>query len=68
MEKLARAIKRESARFGESPISTVAPELHEAALRWAEHSLRTYKGKLLRRALDISQALADFTNELEPNP
>lgn len=32
--------------------------------RWATHSLATYTGELLTRALAISKALAEFDNEL----
>lgn len=38
--------------------------LDEAAVRWATHSLKTYRGDLLTQALAISKALAEFTAEL----
>lgn len=38
-------------------------ELDEAAVKWAAFSLETFSGKLLRSALNISAALADFTCE-----
>ncbi len=39
--------------------------LRVASTRWAEHSLKMYRGNLLRRAIDISIALAEFDNERE---
>lgn len=45
--------------------SRAAPELHKAAVDWAEYSIKTYSGKTLRKALRISEAIADFTCELD---
>lgn len=42
-------------------------DLSRAANEWAAHSLRTYTGKTLKRALAISQALVQFTEIIE-NP
>ena len=39
--------------------------LLNAAKAWAAHSLDTYRDGLLRQALAISAALADFNAELE---
>lgn len=39
--------------------------LDSAAADWAKHSLATFDGKLLRKALLVSAALAEFTAELE---
>lgn len=42
------------------------PEIFDnAAKQWASFSLDTYTGKLLRRALDISVAMSEFTAEIE---
>ena len=39
--------------------------LREAATQWSKHSLESYADKLLKRALNISRALAEFENEYE---
>lgn len=39
-------------------------ELWRVAESWAAHSLRTYSGKTLKRALAISHALAEFTAKI----
>jgi hypothetical protein len=41
------------------------PSIQQAANKWATHSLETYKGPLLRRALEISAAISDFITEME---
>lgn len=38
--------------------------LDTAAAEWASHALKTYDGKLLKRALNISAAIVGFTAEL----
>lgn len=40
----------------------------DAAKQWAKHSLGTYKGKTLRKALRISEALANFSAHLLKKP
>ena len=42
-------------------------DLDVAAKKWAAYSLDTYKDRLLEKALAISVALVNFTNELS-NP
>ena len=39
--------------------------LDDVASRWASASLKMYRGELLRKALAISEALVEFTAELE---
>jgi hypothetical protein len=41
------------------------PILQQAANKWAAHSLETYQGKLLKRALAISAAISDFISQME---
>lgn len=41
-------------------------ELMRASESWAAHSLRTYSGKTLKRALAISHALAEFSAKIVP--
>ena len=58
MQELAKAIE------------TVPEHGHEytlrgAASKWAEHCIETYDGKMLRKGLSISAALAEFMNEFE---
>jgi len=59
MQKLASAIK-DSTLDRDQPI-----ELQEAAEAWAVFSVKTFKGKLLKNALSISEAIANFMAELE---
>ena len=57
MQELARALTEAEPQSD--------PEILDAAARtWAAHALGTYKGQLLKRALAISAALADFTAEM----
>ena len=58
MEDLKRTLDH-TAAFGDYGI------LDDVAERWAAHSLKTYRGELLRKALAISEALVEFTAELE---
>ena len=44
------------------------PDLQQAANKWATHSLQTYRGKLLKSALKISAAIADFITQMEGRP
>lgn len=39
-----------------------------AAQAWASHALATYRGDLLRAALEVSVAMANFISELEDKP
>jgi len=64
--ELANAIESEILKGGEnyddaSSISSDYPELHKAAIRWGEYCLRTFDGKALRKALEISVSIAEFT-------
>ena len=34
--------------------------LNEAAIKWARHCLTTYRGKRLKRGLEISRVLSEF--------
>ena len=67
MEKLARVLTDYHDPEGDEKktISETCPELHNAALHWAEYSVMTYKGPTLRRALDVSAALADFVAHMD---
>jgi hypothetical protein len=42
--------------------------LDDAAKQWAKHSLKTYKGKTLRKALRISESIANFSAHLLKKP
>lgn len=39
--------------------------LDQAAKRWAEHSLKTFRGDLLRKALEMSASMVEFVSELK---
>lgn len=63
MQKLAEAIQEQA-----STIETgiYRPGTFDAvAVEWATHCLKTYQGKLLRRGLEISAAMVEYTCELE---
>lgn len=64
MQELAQAVERaaEGAHLDEAAGGPLV--LDTAAQEWAAHALATYQGALLKRALRISAALADFTAEL----
>lgn len=67
MEEVRDAIARTiEYHHGNEPISS--SPMQEAAEKWAVHSLRTYKGALLTRALAVSEALSAFVTELEHPP
>lgn len=59
MQKLSNAIK-DATKDTPEPI-----ELQSAAEEWAVFSIKTFKGKLLKDALAISEAIANFNAELE---
>lgn len=40
-------------------------DFRNVAKRWADFSLSTFKGDLLRKALTVSASIADFCAELE---
>ena len=64
MQELANTM----AEYAEAHVAdeTVSnPVLQQAANKWATHSLETYRGTLLRRALSISAAISDFITEME---
>ncbi len=58
MQELVKAI--EAVEQGAEP-----DILRGAAKQWAQHALSTYRDELLHRALAISEALAQFMNEME---
>ncbi len=61
MKDLAESIANEI-----TAVSTVEPcFLRDAAVKWSAHSLGTFDGETLDKALAISAALANFCNELE---
>ncbi len=63
-EPLNRLIDGEQA--GNSQTADDYRELWRASEAWAAHSLRTYSGKTLTRALAISHALAEFAARIGP--
>ena len=62
MQQLTEAIDKAT---GDKHMGFGCDELRNAASRWADHAVRTYDGSLLRRALAISEALANFCNGVE---
>jgi hypothetical protein len=72
MEKLASSIAdyAKVAQDDQSAWESISePEraLQVAAEQWAAASLRTYRGKQLKRALAVSAAMVAFLAELERN-
>ncbi len=63
VQELSESIEKVAEGKEFNPISS----LQETAQKWANHSLKTYRGKLLNDALKISEALSNFVGELE-NP
>lgn len=65
MKDLYEAIKSECRTTESYELCEHAPELHNAALRWAEHAIVTYRDDTLWKALAISHAIASFCAHLE---
>lgn len=67
MQELARTL--ESLSTGTESLNADAPEevgiLDEAAGKWALYCLKIFRGALLRRGLEISRSIAEFTIELQ---
>ncbi len=61
MEELAKSITG-AIEPNSSDFRSSAEILRDAAVKWSEHSLTTYRGALLQLALDISLSLAEFSN------
>lgn len=59
MEKLSRSLEDAQQMGGEQAT------LRQAGTKWATHALMVYDAELLKKALAISQAIAEFCNELE---
>ncbi len=61
MQKLAEAIND----YGEAKDLGDPEFFRKAACDWSTYSLRTFRGKLLDRALSISVGMVEFLNEME---
>lgn len=63
MEALAKSVEDEAT----NSLSDLLTEnrLRRAAIKFNEHALVTYNGEVLRAAIDVSRALAEFCNVLE---
>ena len=57
MEALSEAIRAGIERLPEG--------LQDACEAWAVHALQTYRGRLLHKALGVSEALSNFLTELQ---
>jgi hypothetical protein len=66
MEELAKAIEADSDKWLSREEEDTP--LRRASINWATTALRAYDGELLKKALGISAAIADFCNKLEDKP
>ena len=62
MHQLQEALKAH-ADVADTSFDEPDSPLEDAAKKWAVHSLSTYSGKLLRRAMAVSVALNEFADE-----
>ena len=65
MEELRQAITKMETETTPEKVNGREHFLRDAAEDWADHSIRTFQGELLKKALLISAAMADFVSELE---
>ena len=63
MKELSRELEIYEQRHGDPNWTDLHP-LQVAATKWANHCLTTYDGKLLKKGLEISAALAGFSSAL----
>jgi hypothetical protein len=69
MQEMNKAVNVAIKQFGSEDVPMSGPqgELMIAAENWSRMSLRVFSGNLLRKAMLLSAALAEFANEAQ-NP
>ena len=68
MEKVTRAIEKATADYVvPSPLEDTPAEMMAAAKDWSTISLECFSGELLRKALVLASAMADFAYEAQRN-
>ena len=69
MQELARAMNKASCEVIEGDqMSGGSDDLRSAAKTWSVHCLDALSGELLRKGLEVSRAIAEFLNEMDPKP
>lgn len=64
MQDVIDTLKEHEDRLTPSDEDRTVGEFTNAAKRWANHCLETYKGDLLAKGLAVSQAMAEFEIEM----
>jgi len=69
MEALARAVREAAQAMVDEAQKEDVPDfgIREAAVFWSKFALENLTGDLLAKALRVSEAMAEFSNELQDN-